>query len=236
MKRFAILIASCPKADPIPGVYSDLDAWTKFLQSHSGGVWNEKEVKPLRDPSREQLRTAIELAKTAEYSLLVFAGHGETVKTELPWTESRLFLNDTESVLERDLNPGTPRCALVLDCCRRRPEQTGVEILVKEAALLEQDENPVKARVMFDEALRSAEGGVVKVYATEEGSAAADKASFSQYLLYEARKWATSNHGVLSIPEGVALATETMRKTNPQQRPRYNGGRRLRHFPLATRS
>jgi hypothetical protein len=233
MKRHAILIAASPKSEPLPGVYTDISSWYAFLRSNQGGVWAEDEIVNVTDTGRSEIIAAISFAKNSDYAVVVFAGHGQTVKTELPWPGTQLLLSSGESILERELNPGTPRCTLVLDCCRTNQEQDQLGVLVKEASAALRDEDPVKHRLAFDQAVEAAEGGLVKVFSTALGTAAADKHSFSKHLIFRATEWAKGNKGVLSLRDVVSVASESIQQRNPQQKPEYNGGRRLRHFPFA---
>ena len=233
MKRRSILIAASPHSDPALGVYPDMRAWETFLRSGYGGAWKAEEVILATDWGKEKILSAITSFADADYSVVIFAGHAHTVKTGLPWKELQLLLGTGELLMERELNPGTPRCAFVLDCCRSAALEERVEFSVKKAAIIEQIDNLQAYRVAFDQAVMSAEGGLVKIYATEDGSDAEDEDSFSQHLIFTASEWAARNRGTLSLREGVDLAAVSIAKLVPQQKPEYRGGRRLRHFPIA---
>jgi hypothetical protein len=233
MNRQAILLAASPDDEPIPGVYADLAAFYSFLQSNHGGAWDTKEIFRGENSARNQILSAINAAKNADYSLVFFAGHGEAVKMGLPWLETRMLLSSGETITERELNSGSPRCTLILDCCRRTPEQNKEMFLINASILLERGEGSSDFRNFYEKNLSAAESGLVKVYATATGSAAADKHSFTQHLLNESYMWATRNKGTLDLGDAVALAKNAMKRENPQQRPEYQGGRRLRHFPFA---
>lgn len=235
MNRRAILIGASPISDPIPGVYADLNTWHDFLCSNIGGAWDNSEIRVVdKHYTRQEIIAAVNSVKMVDYSLIVFAGHGETVIGNLPWSQTLLHLTDDESILERDLNPGTPRCTLVLDCCRKSPEiiEEAISFTDKSAAFKAQ-KSSIAYRTLYDKYLMSAESGLVTIYSTEIGYGAADKYSFSQHMIYQAREWVKQNKGVLSLSEGVFLASESIKQINPQQTPEYQGGRRLRHFPLA---
>lgn len=234
MERKAILIAADPGSkfgfSPVPEVHTDVNLWSAFLNSKNGGAWTRDEIVTLdRNYNKDDLLQSIRSAKGVEYSLIVFAGHGQTVKRNFPWLETEIFLCDGDTVLERELNPGTPRCTIVLDCCRGNeepPEQVKV-------AMFESAFDSTLSRVKYDLYLGKAEAGLVKIYATQVGHNAADDYSFSQHFLFQANEWALKNKGVLSLKDGVDLATTSLQIRNPQQKPEYNGGRRLHHFPLA---
>ena len=233
MKRKAILLAASPDSDPIPGVFADLEAFCAFLQSNVGGAWNNDEIFYEDDPTRIHVIKAVGDAKSFDYSLVYFAGHGETVKTDMPWTETRMHLSSGQTITEREINSGSPRCTLIMDCCRRPAEQDDNKLLIKSAMLLEHGEGDAKFRDNYHKSLLSAESGLVKVFSTKVGAAAADKHSFTQHLLNETSIWTSKNKGVLHLGDAVELAKVSMKRENPQQQPEYRGGRRLRHYPFA---
>ena len=233
MKRKAILLAASPVNDPIPGVFADLEAFHKFLKSNAGGAWSSSEIVCADDPTRDQIIAAVLEAKAVDYSLVYFAGHGDTVKTDLPWKETRMYLGTGQTVTEREINSGSPRCTLIMDCCRRTPELDEGKLLVKSAMLLEHGEGGGEYRNLYQQSLMTAESGLVKVFSTKVGAAAADEHSFTQHLLNEAANWSVKNRGVLHLGDAVDLAKASMKRVNPQQEPEYRGGRRLRHYPFA---
>jgi len=233
MKRSAILLAASPKDNPITGVYSDLAAFCSFLRSNLGGAWDEKEIVIRENSTRDQILSTVNAVKNADYCLIFFAGHGETVKIDLPWFETRMLLSSGETIIERELNSGSPRCTLIMDCCRRTPEQDEKAALIKFSKLIEYGGGSSEFRNLYENRLEGAETGLVKVYATAVGGAAADQHSFTQHLLNQTNSWGAKNKGALDIGDAVALARDAMKRENPQQKPEYQGGRRLRHFPFA---
>jgi hypothetical protein len=233
MTRKAILLSASPSSAPIPGVHTDIASWQLFLSSNPGGAWSRQEIVHLNNCDREAALAAVRSAKDVDYSLIVFAGNGEILKGDLPWPEAQVLLSNGDSLPERELNPRTPRCTIIFDCCRRTSDYDESAALTKDAAPLPAEQDTVKLRALFDQSLTTAESGLVKIYAIEAATAAAHEPSFSRQLLYQANAWAKQHHGALSLQQGVSLAAEATRKTNPLQKPEYQGGRRLHHFPLA---
>jgi len=234
MKRKAILIGASPQDDPLENVALDVATWQEFLKTNHGGGWDENcEIIDATEMNREDLLKLLQQTKDHDFSMVIFAGHGFSVKTDLPWPELNLILQTGETILEREINPGTPRCNIILDCCRAHGENVRpLEERVKKSSL-ERAYDEVRARILYDNALESAESGLVRIYATGDNAAAADKASFSQILIHSSMRWAGHNQGILSIKDAVAMAATEMESIRPQQIPEYNGGRRLRHFPFA---
>ena len=233
MKRKAILFAASPENNPAPGVFSDLTAFYSFLRSNPGGSWESEEIIREDDPTRDKILKSVTEARDAEYSLVYFAGHGEIIKTELPWPETRMHLNSSQTISEREINSGSPRCTLIMDCCQRTPEQDEEKLLIKPSMLLEHGEGGAEFSNLYQKSLAAAESGLVKVFATKVRGSAADMHSFTQHLLNETNIWTSKNRGVLYLGDAVELAKNSMKRENPQQQPEYRGGRRLRHFPFA---
>jgi hypothetical protein len=233
MKRKAILLAASSENNPIPGVFSDLNSFYSFLRSNPGGAWASDEIICEHDPTRDQALEFVGQAKDFDYCLVYFAGHGDIVKTELPWPETRMLLSSGQTITEREINSGSPRCTLIMDCCRRTPEQDDEKMFIKNSMLLEHGEGEAEFRNLYQKSLAAAESGLVKIFATKVAGSAADTHSFTQHLLNETNIWISKNTGILHFGDAVELAKNSMKRENPQQQPEYRGGRRLRHFPFA---
>lgn len=231
MNRRAILLAASPDRNPIPSVYPDLAAFYSFLQSNLGGAWRSDEMFRSQNPTRNQILSAINTAKGVDYTLVFFAGHGETVKMGLPWLETRILLSSGETVTERELNSGSARCTLILDCSRRTAEEYKGGLLPNISKLLEHGEQSSDFRDLYERSIANAESGLVKVNAAASNTVA-DKDSFTQHLLNESYTWAARNKGTLNLREAVKNAKSAIKQEILQQ-PEYQGGRRLRHFPFA---
>lgn len=226
MTRKAILLSASPLSVPIAGAESDTEPWYHFLRSNAGGAWSDQEITRLNNPDRDATLAAVRTAKDADYSLLVFAGRGQVRKGDVPWPEAHTLLGDGGSVSEADLNPGTPRCTLVFDWSNGASTQPGA--LGRGA-----DQAGNQFRALFDQALQKAEGGLVKIFASQTDAAAPHGLSFSSLLLHAAQEWTRTNHGTLSLQQAVSLVADATPKTAPTLKAEYQGGRRLHHFPLA---
>ncbi len=228
MKRKAMLIAASFEDNPIPGVYSDLAMFRSFIQSNLGGAWEKNEIFIQENPMRDDVLSMINSDRNADYSLVFFAGLGEVVKMDLPWSEVRVRLNSGENIIERELNTGSPRCTLILDCSRKTAAQE--ERLSVKSSVLSEHGVRLDFRNLYENELASAEAGLVKIYSM---AVASGQHSFTQYLLNESIGWAAKNNGTLSLANATSLARDAMKRENLAQQPEYRGGRRLRHFPFA---
>src|SRR6266404_5893364 len=149
MKRKAILLAASPENSPIPGVVVDLTAFNSFLCSNRGGSWELEEIICEHDPTRDQVLKCVVEAKDAEYTLVYFAGHGEIIKSELPWPEMRMLLSSDQTISEREINSGSPKCTLIMDCCSRLPEQADDTLLIKTSMFQEHCEGGAEFRNIY---------------------------------------------------------------------------------------
>jgi hypothetical protein len=232
MTRKALIIGAAYKDPKIPGVYTDLVFWNEFLQSDLGGSWTSEEVKVLPDPTAAEVHAALKTMGQADYGFLVFCGHGATVTRDKPWPETELYFGKHGQLTDSEINPGNPRCTLVLDCCRGYLDaEDDRQFLVEgKSASFSVRKN---VREIFDKSLEVAEMGLVTIFAAREGQDASDRKSFSKQLIHQARITMERHTGVLDQALAVELTAEAMKKTTPQQQPEYIGGRRRNHFPFA---
>ncbi|MES2659487.1 MAG: caspase family protein [Verrucomicrobiota bacterium] len=234
MKRKALIIGAAYHDPTIPGVYEDVQIWRAFLQSPFGGCWDEPEISVLLDPDVAAVKAAVG-GMNAEYAFVVFAGHGETLKLSKPWRETVLHLGNHGVVTDSDLNPGTARTSMVLDCCRgvdNLLESVHFSEVSKSASTLP-EEHRIRHRVAFDSEVGRAEEGLVQIFAAREGEYADDAKSFTRQLIFVAMSNMEKHRGTLHQNVAVELVAEMMKKETPQQHPEYKGGRRLNHFPFA---
>lgn len=229
-KRQALLIGGRYRR-PLAGVSADIDAWGTFLCSSMGGCWRDDEVRDLSSWTVDDIRAAIKSARDNFYTMVIFAGHGEVRKDQYGFLRTYAWLNDDVAMSEHELNPGSERATLIMDCCRKVQLQLINESMEK-YALDELVLNGVDTRKVYENELDMCETGFVKVYAADIGQSATDDESFSRTLIEGLRDaYVHGNMGrVVNIRDAVNLAGRIL---PPQQTPVYNGGRRLKHYPFA---
>lgn len=232
MQRRAFLIGGNYQRpdNSLSGVGSDISAWKQYLMSPYGGSWAEDEILDLSGRSKDNIVSMLQVGRTIDYSLVCFSGHGYLTKDRLGFNMTMTLINDVDEMSERELNPGSPWCMQVFDCCRKGLENEKVAFS-NEALNASFQHN---TRALFENELLKCERGLVTVYAADEGEGAADERSFSRVLMGVSKdKVGASTNGVLHIDEAVRFANAEM---PPQQNPVYKGGRRLHHFPFAVMS
>lgn len=236
MKRYAILIqAPLNGADYLKGVAVDIACWRKHLKTLFGGAWLDEEIILLKNPSKSVLSNALTMAKFADYSIVIFSGHGFVKKGPLGFPETWVYINDFPNEDEatfpvNKLNPGTPRCLVSIDCCRKYTEPS---LLTESQISFSNEELRHYYRNLFDKQVLNCEKGCCRIYGAKIGESANDELSFSQVLMKIAETKG-NNHISSTVQECVNEAITAFMEIHPQQHPSYNGGRRLRHFPFVT--
>lgn len=227
MKRRAILITGDAALD------EGADVMDRFLRSALGGAWRGEEVIRLVNPNRADVVSAIADAKSCDFALIYFVGQGETRKSDRPWTETHIQLQSGEMVTERDLNPGNPRCSLILDCSGHFSPANCPTLHPTSAPTSPAGNDHDWSRSAYDEAVGAAESGVVKMFATVNGEESRPGRTFAHHLIATATAWATKDQGLLTNDEAFARALLTFTHETPSGKAEYRGGRRLRDFPFA---
>lgn len=232
MKRKTLIIGASPDSDYLAGVGKDVKNWEDFLFSPVGGSWRNSEVKILREPTKDEAIKASAWMKDADYSKIIFIGHGYIEDDELGAAVTFFNLNDDEVVSERELNPQTPWFIQIMDCCRKYiPIEESIDFSKSAAHALAMNENA--ARSLYDTAINRSEKGLVRMYAADLSQGAADGQSFSDVLIKQALNWSRGHAGILDSKQAFDLVRQYFQQSNPQQTPVHNAGRRLRYFPIA---
>lgn len=232
MQRRAFLIGGDYKkpGDILSGISADISAWKRYLMSSYGGSWIEDEIVDLSGCGKEHISAMLKAGSMVDYSLICFSGHGYLAKDKWGFSVTKVCINDVVEMSERELNPGSPWCVQIFDCCRKWPENE--KVAFSNEALSKSVQHDTK--MLFENELLKCERGLVKVFAADDGQAAADKKSFSRTLIEIARSAVeTCQDGILRINDAVRFAQTEM---PPQQTPVYLGGRRLHHFPFAVKN
>ena len=116
MKRRALII-SCANTESghLPGATADNINMHNFLTSPLGGNWYDHEIVQLSDPTKREVNQAVNSHFTrADYSFVVFSGHGYTNTYE---NHQYLELLDSNIALKTLRGPAT-RHTMIVDACR----------------------------------------------------------------------------------------------------------------------
>ena len=226
MNRRAIIIDARKAVKVESGEWSDVAKFRQLLLSAVGGAWKSQEVLSSRVTTSQQTIDTARSAAGVEFSMILYLGAGVFTKRDRPWSEIEITLPSGETLSERDINPGTPRCLMVCDFTNCY-EPTN--------AWMPENESPeiaARARHLYLDCLDGAEAGLVRVVGCATSPEPNQAQSLIAALLRVASQWHESGSDVL----GIDGAIEKLKTVGEAQRcsvaADYFGGRRLRHFPF----
>lgn len=227
MKRTAILAHA---ASASARAEEDLKQWQSFLISSVGGGWkNDTELAVISNPSKEKILREVRLAASDDYVFVVFLGSGELRKDRLGFPEVVLSLGGSERISERELNPLNDRCSILIDVGRGSSSENSA----LPEPRLGSNVHVSRARNVFEGKIQQAEKGCVKIYASSLKADALNDCSFSSNLINESIRWAGHHNGVLDLHEAALSISGRSDEIHSSAGLRYQGGRRLHHFPFA---
>lgn len=240
MIRSALIIGS-PDSQ-IPGVYDDMKNYRSFLKSPGGGAWYENEIVTLESPTRFQLSQHLEHLKASDYSIVVFAGHGEYSSRN---QSTMLHLNSNTLIDEDELKVGAPKKTVVIDACRVIAKEPIDEALVKAALATERYLDHLDtSRQTFERQLAACHPGLAVLYGCKIGESAGDipgtGGRYSSSLLTVALNWAgrfgAQQGSALTVSEAHEAAVPVVqRRSGGSQNPTAEFPRSLPRFPFAVK-
>ena len=187
MRRQTIIIgAPGTSATFLVGVDQDLANYPQFLRSPSGGAWRDDEISVLRNPTWGELSQKLKrLESQADYSLVVFSGHGRT--NPQTFTDY-VLINDQEEIRVNQFRTRVPRQLVLFDACRSFPAPSK-NLVTEQWQPLASSLSAAQARTQYGEALNYSKPRYVVCKACEQGNAAADTstAACSPWLCWRAR-------------------------------------------------
>jgi len=215
--RKAILIG-CPGSGDnfLSGVDQDLKHVSKFLQSEKGGVWYENEIKPLYNPSFDQVKLAIQNI-IADYVLVYFSGHGYTSSK----TNARMICLKDLCIPDEYLLNNSPRQLVLIDACRNKIGlglSSGPDY---EPEVSYFTGSPV--RELFDNYIKNSPAGKLIIHGTQRGQYSYDSSSggmFTNALLnISARIKAEKNYTPASISDLLVYVPQVLKIRGNDQIP-----------------
>lgn len=202
MKRRALIICNPGEVDEedyCRGVYRDMANYKAFLCKPWGGAWLESEIQEMERPGVTKLREAIEDLNSADYTFIVYTGHGwHSTHTNSTWLKLRTgeFLDSCR------LRTGARKQTLVLDCCRVPVEETISKQITNalEMRLAKAEASWANCRFRFDAGIERCAPGTIVLHACSHGETAGDHprhgGRYSGSLIDEATEWADNENGI----------------------------------------
>lgn len=216
MKRRALIIVNpgqLRKKDYLPGTLIDKDNYYNFLKSNLGGNWYDDEIYIIENSGEKTVDNHIKLIGDANYSFIVFSGHGG------------MYKNDNRMVIELStgeydvskLKTSCLRQTLILDTCRVYIESVGKSIydMKKFAELLEHKYR--STRSLFEEELSKCGFGQTILYSCSKNQTSGENkiegGYFSNSLLMSCYEWdkKSRNDNCLTLYEAYLMASIDLR-------------------------
>lgn len=175
MKRKAILIGN---TSGLPGVKVDLERFSQFLRSNTGGAWHDHEIEKLQNVDKYVLVNKIITYKAAKYDyvIVMFSGHGGQIR------ETVLELNSKEEKIEESYLWGiAPRQLNIYDCCRCdiKPMSEAIQVERMYGAVAKSESD---IRFKYDNRIMAAIEQQVCLYSSLKGEASYDSNEGGIYL------------------------------------------------------
>jgi hypothetical protein len=237
MTRRALIIGS--PDDQIKGVYDDMRNYRRFFESAAGGGWYSHEITTLESPTSAHVKECLAGMKSADYSIVIFAGHGCYSAAKRC---TMLELRKGDQIEDYGLKVGSPKHTLIIDACRVITHD-----LIKKAALEAHVSRSVPmsiaaSRLMFDKAVQASPPGLATMYGCSINETAGDipgsGGRYSSALLAASDNWASLSYGeVLSVSEAHDRAVPgVIQHSGGRQNPMGEFPRTVPRFPFVVKA
>lgn len=231
--RKAVLIGdSGPQSNFLAGVEVDIRNYREYLKSPIGGSWKDSEIEILKDKSGIEVKNYISKLND-HYIFVAYSGHGGFKRSISSTVIELKNVDYSESILE---NSNCLWQLNILDTCRTLVKE---EPLVKGFRALNEavGSTTTDTSLLFFNALKEVERGLLKIYSASIGEAANEEPNEGGLYTYsELNSAMTYGKGntlgtYATINEIFNSAKNIVRhRTNNRQNPEFIAGRR-RVFP-----
>ncbi len=245
MNRKALIIANPGEKENretyCAGVLKDIQLYKSLLTSPQGGLWSDNEITVLERPALSRVELAIALLRFADYSFVVYCGHGYHSRKS-----TILALNEHEEIDSDKLRVGARKHTLILDCCRVKERPTLLLEKLMRSLAARPALHPLDCRKYFDQKLEECPTGLVVLYGCSIDETAGDDAPtggyYSSRLVASAEEWVTSKRELdtdsrvawFSIVQAHVEATPKVQQVSGnRQNPEIEKPRSSPYFPFA---
>ena len=238
IKRKCLIVAGHDPNNDAIGAIVDLKNFKNFLMSRIGGEWRSNEITTIIASdegrnlngainNRAAYITALADLKNADYAMFIYSGHGghQNGKTMLEIFKGSKLENE-DYVIENLPSKGT----MILDCCRMKMSSIHQEAMATRKIIL-CNSSPAFTRDIYDEKIKNASSGVMKLYSCNLGEASwGDSLSGGLYSkkLISAAENTTRNLSLYETHSAAVLSVK--RSSDNKQNPVINIGL---NFPFA---
>jgi hypothetical protein len=224
------------------GVNKDVATYRAFLQSKVGGAWKPDEITVLKCPTLTEFRSGLLSLKNADYSFIVFSGHGEYLPSK---DTTVLELRPGVDIDSGELSDGAKKRTVVLDCCRGVHVPLALdEAMMKALAKADSVEDKTESRKYYDKAISDCPESVVVLFGCSIRELAGDDDErggvYSYNLIRSAETWARENdidtdkeYSILSVVTAHEMAKlKVIQRRGTKQNPTIEKPRSGPYFPF----
>lgn len=210
-----------------------------YLQSDTGGQWNNDEIISLQNPTGYEIEQCItDEFNDVDYSFIVFSGHGCIDESD---KQDYLEVADGDIPISTLITPAS-RQTLIIDACRGYYKRIDDSLQKSFSNLYEYFSGHPNTRMVFDKAVQQAEEGLTILYSASENQSSLDTDKGGAYLyslLSICKKWEKSVHDTcvyLDLKDAHELACEYLKSHFITiQKPTMNTEKRKNYFPIAVK-
>ena len=240
MNRKALIIGS--PDEKISGPKVDILNYRNFFLSPLGGAWEAGELVCLESPTKQQVDKHLLALKSADYSVVVFAGHGRHVSANSP---PKILLQSDVEISSADLTVGAPKHTLILDCCRVHEVEVIADSVLAKSEMLKRSLSTNQCRKYFDIWLDNCNPGIVVLYACGFNELANESSAqggwYSSALMSVCKDWeressinTSTDYSVLSVVGAHDRAKSLVERfSGNRQTPERANPRTAPYFPFA---
>jgi Caspase domain len=246
MTRKALLIGgpgTKGSSDYLPGVQLDLDHYSAFLQSSLGGAWRRDEITTLMSPSEFAVRSGVAELKSADYSFVLFSGHGYYSSSS---SSTIVALRDNVELDSSVLRVGASKHTLLLDCCRVEwPSATTAADSLAKAIRESISLDATECRKYYDERIRECPSGIVVLHSCAINETSGDRSDlggvYSANVIKGAEQWSrndrfdtSENYYIRDVPAAHEAALPAVKQlSGGRQNSQIEKPRSGKYFPFA---
>lgn len=220
------------------GVNKDIKNYIQFFTSALGGGWYESEITYLERPYPSEVDAELQTMKTADYSVVIFCGHGCSYKGETIIELRKGFDYRTSS-----FRASAGKRTVILDCCRVIAQEitTGLYELAH-MNIQKRSMDKQKARRYYDEQLIKCAKGLVVMQACDIDETAGDDEKQGGYyscsLIACAKDWGNQQNGFAKDCMSVVACHNVARSrvqslSGGNQNPQIEKPRSMPYYPFA---
>jgi hypothetical protein len=240
IRRALIIYCDDTESGELLGPSKDNSNLRNYLTSLIGGEWEPSEIKSLRNPTIDQVKSAVNnFLNTADYTFTVFSGHG-WINTNENNTQY-LEVGDGDISIY-DLETKADRQTIIIDSCRGYISPLNESLSKGLGRAVESfSSRSSSTRQLFDNIVMRAEEGISVLFSASENQSSSDSEKGGAYiysLLAVSRNWfkndKTSN--IFTVKNAHQSGILFMKDNfNTKQKPVMIPEKRMRYFPLSVK-